>query len=256
MKKRFIRQIKFIILCGVLLFANIMTVFAAGDSEVLYDGETKKIVTPLGDDLFLNFKSLMPGDETQQVIKISNNFSKTVVMNLRAENADSNKFASKEEEALSKEILELLELELVVKDSRGGEKVIYTGLASGPKAAEGVSGIQLGSFKKGYDGQITAKLKVPETLGNKYAGKEAKVKWIFSSSETKVEKHTEQTPDSSNETPSKDTTNTNKKPKVLSYAEGKLKTGDVAQIGLFVILAAVSGITGCMVLKKRKKTNY
>lgn len=253
MKIRYIRHIKFIILCGVLLFANMMTVFAAGDSEVVYDGETKKIVTPLGEDLFLNFKSLMPGDETQQIIKISNNFNKTIVMNLRAENADSSKFESKEEELLSKEILELLELELVVKDSRGVERIIYTGSASGPRAAEGVSGIQLGSFKKGYDGQITAKLKVPETLGNKYAGKGAKVKWIFSSSETKVEQHTEQTPDVPNETPRKKSTDTSKKPKILGHAGGELKTGDNAKIGFFCIMAAASAITVGVALKKRKK---
>lgn len=251
MKKRCISQIKFIILCGILLFANVTPVLAASESEVVYDGEAKKVITPLGEDLFLNFKSMMPGDETEQVISISNTLNKTVNIRLRAENADSSKFANTDEEALSKEILELLELTLVLKDSSGTEKVIYTGTASGPKVAEGNSGINIGSYKKGYDGQIIATLKIPETLGNKYAGKVAKIEWIFAASEVPVEDYVEpkQTPDNDDD----DTTTTNKTPTVLSYVESKLKTGDVAQIGMYAAMVAVSGIACVTAFRKRNK---
>lgn len=57
----------------------------AAEASVEYRGRAEQIVfLPEGDDLFLNFKGLMPGDRREQVIQLANRSDQTVSVDLKS----------------------------------------------------------------------------------------------------------------------------------------------------------------------------
>lgn len=61
----------------------------AAEASVEYRGRAEQIVfLPEGDDLFLNFKGLMPGDRREQVIQLANRSDQTVSVDLKALSPD------------------------------------------------------------------------------------------------------------------------------------------------------------------------
>lgn len=186
MESRNIKKITTILVIIIMAVAINFTRVFAQDSKVIYEDNSNRIVTLPGDDLFLNFKELYPGEIIEQNIEIYNKNKNIIDLYLRAEEASADKFENKDLENLSKELINILSLELTLKLEGEGEKKIYSGPASGI-TSEGkdeigtmTKPILLGEFKTNSKAVIVAKLSVPESLGNKYQNSEAKVKWIFS----------------------------------------------------------------------------
>lgn len=186
MDSRNIKKITVIFFIAAMIIVNNFTSVFAEDSKVVYEDNSNKVVTLPGDDLFLNFKEIYPGEIIEQNIQINNKSKKVIDLYLKAEVADDEKFENKQLQDLSEELIGILSLKLTLKLENEEEKIIYSGPASGiTSEQEDVIGtmtepILLGEFKKNSKATIVAKLSVPESLGNKYQNSEAKVKWIFS----------------------------------------------------------------------------
>lgn len=161
MKK--IKKIIYVVLGIFLIGISSESAFAADNSQVVYNGEGQEMVMTKGNDLFLNFKELAPGDFTQQTVDIKNNSDGAFHLRLRAEAVEN------------KPLLE--ELVLTVS-SKSADTDNFTQIYSGP--ASGSASADLGSYTAGYEGKIKVQLKVPETLSNEQAGTQARIKWIFS----------------------------------------------------------------------------
>lgn len=186
MRRKAVKKVFTIFLISIILIFNKFDVTYAQESFVIYDDESSKIVTLLGDDLFLNFKEVYPGEVRTQEIKIHNKNKETIELYLRAEPADKDKFESKKEQVISEELVELLAIKLTLKLEDNEEKLIYSGPLSGDTEGKEenfgtmINPILLGEFKKNSKATILAELYVPESLGNKYQNVTSKIKWIFS----------------------------------------------------------------------------
>lgn len=186
MRRKAVKKVFTIFLISIILIFNKFHVTYAQESFVIYDDESSKIVTLLGDDLFLNFKEVYPGEVRTQEIKIHNKNKETIDLYLRAEPADNEKFESKKDQIISEELVDLLSIKLTLKLENNEEKLIYSGPLSGVITDKGkefgamTNPILLGEFKKNSKAIIGAEINVPEELGNKYQNVALKIKWIFS----------------------------------------------------------------------------
>lgn len=171
------RLLQLVFACSIvasMLLSGIAVNAAGLDSEVTVD--STHFVTVPGDDLFQNFKNLVPGAQVDQLININNTSGYALRLYLRTEAvAETNQ-----------ELLDILELTLTLTKPDGTQSVIYSGQASG--TSEGAN-IPLGSYQNNQSGKITAALKVPVTMGNEFQGAIAKVKWVFSCEEIVTENH-------------------------------------------------------------------
>ena len=127
-------------------------------------GNANRLVHIPGDDLFLHYPNMLPGDSTKRTLEIKNHYEHPYELFLRAERVSS------EEEY---DLLNKLDLTITYKD-----KVIYAGPTSGEyKLTEDIS---LGVFEPGQEETLVAVVKLdgPST-GNEYKNKYAQVDWIF-----------------------------------------------------------------------------
>lgn len=240
MKNKTIKKLITIFLSSVIIFSNSYKISFAENSKVVYEDISNKIVTLPGEDLFLNFKKIMPGEVVQQDIEIHNKNKSTVELFLRAEPADNDKFESKELQDISEELINILKLKLILQVEGKEDRVIYSGTASGIKNKSSedygymTENILLGEFKANSKANIIAELSVPEELKNKYQNAESKVKWIFSCNTLSSEV---------NGGTAEDTSNKN------------VITGDKSSIILISILAGSSLIVLVFVMMRKKKNN-
>ena len=177
MKRRSIKSVIGAVLVGTLLLANSMVALA--DPVITYTPTTLPaeafVITGAGEnnDLFLNMKGMMPGDEASNSVTLSNRASNTADFYLKAE-------AVSNQSALAKGLLE----EITVTVSHGG-RTIYSGPASGdPDMYPNVESsletvIPIGAITSGGNSTLQITATVPTSLGNTYQNVRAEVNWVF-----------------------------------------------------------------------------
>ena len=180
--KRTIKIFSFLLVM-MMLFTG--AAFAA-ESSVTYEGGAEKYVFLPGSeytdtDLFDNFKGVMPGDELEQKITVTNEqgLCDYVKIYMRAVPHDdtanplSDSVMQYETVVTMEDFLHQLSLTVVKED--GTE--IFKGTA---EELDGLAeNVLLGSFEKGESTVLTAKLSVPIELGNEYANRVGEVDWVF-----------------------------------------------------------------------------
>lgn len=121
-------------------------------------------------DFFHNFGTVMPGDEKEDVIALSNETSDPVSLYFYTDTDDRNP----EEQAF----LQKLKLEITLN-----ETLLYRGNLYSPGLRRPVL---LGDFASGETGDLRFQVSIPEELNNDYALRESDVIWVFSASGKEV----------------------------------------------------------------------
>lgn len=145
-----------------LLLALLLCGSALAEANVNYEGGAEKFVFLKDDDLFDNFKGVLPGDVIEQKITVRNNTEGDVRIYLRAEPVSDE----------DRDFLEQLELNVV-----SGSKEIFDAAAS--ETAQLTKNTLLGTFKQKGGVELTVTLSVPSELGNEYMDREGVVPWTF-----------------------------------------------------------------------------
>lgn len=206
-------------------------------SGVIFQNGADRFVTLPSEDLFQGFKGVMPGGSRTQHIEIGNDNDKTAYIYLYALQADEGQFADAQQKAISDELMKLLQIEITQVSADGKTEVLYKGKLYGEDGSFSMYGqpqaVSLGSFGKGERARVDVELKVPGSLGNRYADAAAKIKWIFTA---QLEE-----PDDPPPSP----------PNIVV-------TGDAFASVLPIALAAAAlslAVAGAMLLLKKKKQN-
>lgn len=139
-------------------------------SNVIFHGEVPGFeIQPIGNDLFLNFKGMMPGDSREQVVRIENQSSDEVEIFLHAE------AISNTDEAF----LRIFELRVGAPSG--------TLFEASPAEITGLAyPVSLGVMRAGEAAdavELTLKLTMPITAGNEFQGGSGIVHWVFSAEE-------------------------------------------------------------------------
>lgn len=208
------------------------------ESNVYFQKNSKEFITIPGDDLFLNFKGLVPGDDKVQSINVANHNSKKIHLYMYATNTPKEKFSSETAKAISDELISKCKLEIISRDNNGISKTIYTGPVCGRGKDYDMTSdnaIYLGAFEKDDEAVLETKLHIPEewTKGNV----EGKIDWIFTCKEEEVPNKIPEPP----------------KPEPLP----EIKTEDNNNVIMIVTLSIVAvlslGTMGIIYIKRKKK---
>jgi len=158
----------------VLLLAAGSAMAAVSDVNFTVQGNEKVFVfTPENTDLFRNFKNLLPGDTVDQTITVQNTTPHIVRLWLAADPA----VAKDDQDFLSQMQLTVKAEDSTIFDATADQQ---DGLAP---TEDSPYGVLLGTFKNRGTVQLTATIKVPDSLGNAYMGKEGIVPWTFTAEE-------------------------------------------------------------------------
>jgi len=158
----------------VLLLAAGSAMAAVSDVNFTVQGNEKVFVfTPENTDLFQNFKNLLPGDTVDQTITVQNTTPHIVRLWLAADPA----VAKEDQDFLSQMQLTVKAEDSTIFDATADQQ---DGLAP---TEDSPYGVLLGTFKNRGTVQLTATIKVPDSLGNAYMGKEGIVPWTFTAEE-------------------------------------------------------------------------
>lgn len=158
----------------VLLLAAGSAMAAVSDVNFTVQGNEKVFVfTPENTDLFQNFKNLLPGDTVDQTITVQNTTPHIVRLWLAADPA----VAKDDQDFLSQMQLTVKAEDSTIFDATADQQ---DGLAP---TEDSPYGVLLGTFKNRGTVQLTATIKVPDSLGNDYMDKEGIVPWTFTAEE-------------------------------------------------------------------------
>lgn len=152
------------LICGAILTIGMAVPALAGVGSVTYEGGAEAFVFVPGEDLFQDFKGVMPGDTLTQQIGIKNTVNKSggVRIYLRAESTS--------------ETVEgfLSQMTLTV---RHGEKVLSDTTAdqTGGLAAY----VLLGNFYGRGETELNVSLQVPIEMGNEFQNAAGTIRWVF-----------------------------------------------------------------------------
>ena len=168
----------FLILLALLLLVGMG---AQAASLVRYEGGAEKFVFLPGtayseNDLFDNYKMVMPGDVLTQRITIRNTSGKPVRIYLRAEKVDEQ----------YEDFLSRINLQVAAKDGQ-----IFDAAAS--ETGQLTENTLLGTFRKGGVTDLVLTLTVPYDLGNEYMCTMGVVPWTFLVEEVPEDPDTPQT---------------------------------------------------------------
>lgn len=146
-----------------LLLALAAPAARAAAANVRWQGDAGRFVEVEGDDLFADFKGVMPGDTLTQTIRLQNlPSSGAVAVYLRAETPD----------AADARFLSRLTLTV-----RQGDTILTQ---AGADQLGGLSqDVLLGRFNAAFGTDLTATLAVPDGLGNEFADFAGAVRWVF-----------------------------------------------------------------------------
>lgn len=186
--KKIFRIISSLVLVLVLLCSTAVS-FAAQDPEgsgVTYKGKAKEFIFQPGsdysvNDLFTNFKGVMPGDTLTQQINVRNDASKKVNVKIyirafgaaELENADNEEIVSMEESA---DFLKEMKLTVDAGNNRLFE-------APADQTAGLTDWVLLGTFRSGADVDLEVNLEVPITMGNDCQERIGALDWQFMAEE-------------------------------------------------------------------------
>ena len=148
-------------------------VSAAGTPTVTFTAEKAFAFTDKN-DLFDNFKNMMPGDRLSQNIDVKSEASGRYDIYLYARDCELYKDAEADGgiHLENKENKTSLLQYVTVTDAEGNVLDLVN-------AGVGTAGVKLGRFSKGDEIQLTVKVELPIELDNKYQDAEAYIDWIF-----------------------------------------------------------------------------
>lgn len=156
------------------VFGMVPAAFAA-DSSIEYVNGAEKFVFVPSNNLFDNFKGVMPGDTIEQKITVKNGSNKMVKIFLRAvanENTVMQGF--------------LQQLSMTVKQ---GDKTLFD---ASPDKLDGLAeNVLLGQFAPDASTELSVILQVPITLDNTYANCVGEVDWVFTVEEVYIPSDTD-----------------------------------------------------------------
>lgn len=166
------KKIISILLIILTLSFNFTTVFAAGSDVSLNNAYNYIFKLDPHEDLFENFKDIMPGEHREQRIVLQNTEkNKNVTIYMRAETFGK-----------YKEFLDYMTLEIYKSDTPEGEKILISkNTASETGALE--KDIKLATMAPGDKVYITVLLDVDIKMGNSQALTKGVARWIFSAEE-------------------------------------------------------------------------
>lgn len=198
-------------------------------TNVTLEGNANGIVYIPGEEPFLYFSDMIPGDSIERKMKINNKEEKAYKLYMRAE-----RVSLKEEY----DLLEKINLEISYNN-----EVIYNGTASGEEKLS--DNIYLGIVNPGEEYELNALAILDgKSSDNNYKNKSGEVKWIFTAER------------SEEETIVKKTNNTNKVVEVKNNVMKNFKTGDPSAVVFILILITSIGtiiyIKGKRYLNKRE----
>lgn len=230
------------------------------ESNVSFLNEADKFITLPGEDLFLNFKGLMPGDDAEQQVKVSNKDKDNIYLYMYADQTSLEKFKSESDKDISDELINACTITVTATYGDGTSEVIYEGPVKGQSSEYDMTipdSIYLGEYRQDEEATLDVKLHVPEewNVGNV----EGKIDWIFDCMKLDDQdvpeepKKEEQVPGTDTPSGSEDT------PKLLELFDAavkQLKTGDASGKAFvaFAILAMLSvGAIVVISIKEKKE---
>ena len=158
----------------VLLLAAGSAMAAESDVNFTVQGNEKVFVfTPENTDLFQNFKNLLPGDTVDQTITVQNTTPHIVRLWLAADPA----VAEADQDFLSQMQLTVKAEDSTIFDATADQQ---DGLAP---TEDSPYGVLLGTFKNRGTVQLTATIKVPDSMGNDYMDEKGIMPWTFTAEE-------------------------------------------------------------------------
>lgn len=173
-----------LMLCSLLMTFGIVNA-SAFESSVVYEGDAKKVVILPDDDMFQNFKGLMPGSTGDQAIQLRNNGGETIRVYMYAESVEESAFENHTQYVINQELLSEMSIQVRLTANGNAPVLLYDGPLSGKPAEDGsttgdlTKDILLATMMANTQAQIDVKLQVPETLDNRYQNALAKVRWVF-----------------------------------------------------------------------------
>lgn len=150
-------------------------------------------------DLFFNFKDLLPGETASQTITVSNGYDQETEIFLRAESVDQN-LSPEQMELVNKLLWEYTTI--VVTDDTG--HVLYDGPIWGNLDGTGnnlntmKNDISLGLFAAGQSKGLNIQLQIDPGIGNEYQGLLGLIRWVWSAQGDETPTPPPQTGDESN----------------------------------------------------------
>lgn len=232
------------------------------ESNVSFLNEADKFITLPGEDLFLNFKGLMPGDDAEQQVKVSNKDKDDIYLYMYADQTSLEKFKSESDKDISDELINACTITVTATYSDGTSDVIYEGPVKGQSSEYDMTiadSIYLGEYRQDEEATLDVKLHVPEewNVGNV----EGKIDWIFDCMKLDEQdvpeepKKEEQVPGTGTDTPS-GSEDTPKALELFDAAVKQLKTGDASANAFiaFAIIAILSvGAIVVISIKEKKR---
>lgn len=236
------KKIISILLIILTLSFNTISVFAAGSDVSLNNAYNYIFKLDPHEDLFENFKGIMPGEHREQLIVLQNTEkNKNVTIYMRAETFEE-----------YKKFLDYMTLEIYKSDTPDGEKVLISkNTASETGALE--KDIKLATMAPGDKVYITVLLDVDIKMGNSQALTKGVIRWIFSAEEEIIkEKDTTKTPDNPTDKP------TDKEPTTKKNGDNGGKnpfTGENSKSTIIVAFSTIIVSCGLIFILIKKKKN-
>ena len=162
----------------VLSLSLLLMIGTVGDATELappnveLEGNANGIVYIPGDEPFLEFKGMVPGDKIKRRLVLSNKFTDSYEIFIRAE-----RISEKEEY----DLLEKLKMKIDYNDG-----TLHEGDATGEESIK--ENVSLGKINPGETKELVAEVKLDgQSTGNEYKNKSGEVKWIFTAVRTPSE---------------------------------------------------------------------
>lgn len=184
--------------------------------NVELEGNADGIVYIPGDEPFLEFKGMVPGDRIKRRLVLSNKFTDSYEIFIRAE-----RISEKEEY----DLLEKLKMKIEYNNS-----TLHEGDATG--AASIKENVSLGKINPGESKELVAEVELDgQSTGNEYKNKSGEVKWIFTAVRTPGE----------DKPTGEDTSNNNQSnnnPSGTNSSSKPPKTGDNGILVYLIVIAS------------------
>lgn len=241
MKNARCKKIAALLLSCLMLFSLVLPA-AAASPQVAFDGEGFRF-TPADKDLFVSFKDMMPGDRTEQMIKLMNNSNKKTTFSMQMKIANQEKLSAENLE-LVEELLFNTDLLNITITANGKE--IYSEGAGGTQrkkitevGAYTTALIELGALSGGHYTNLNVICTVSKELDNRFADIVANVDWEFKA----VQPDDTTEPSSGSDITESTTEKDNTLPELPS-------TGSRSIAGIAVVTSV--SVVGVILLTKRK----